>query len=107
MGGKNFMEAGTEIDAMISKKEQCLVKISNILAEACITRATTGKINSLETDISNLISSLPAEDQILILKKLTVTMASQWNNGRKIDHDNDNYKRDQKRQNDIFANRKW
>lgn len=107
MGGKNFMEAGTEIDAMISKKDQCLVKISNILAEACVTRANSGKMNSLETDIANLINPLPAQDQIIVLKKLAVTLASQITGGKKIDNDNEGHKREQKRQNDIFANRRW
>jgi len=107
MGGKNFMEAGTEIDAMISKKDQCLVKISNILAEACVTRARSGKTNSLETDITNLINSLPAEDQIVILKKLTVTLATQLSGAKKVDNDNEDYRREQKRRNDIFANRSW
>lgn len=106
MGGKNFMEAGTEIDAMISKKEQCLVKIANILAEACVTRAKSGKVNSLETDISNTIASLPAEDQVLILKKLSVTLATQISGGARKSGDDD-YGHAQKRRNDIFANRSW
>ena len=68
MANINFMSAGTEIDACISKKEQCLKKISNVLAEACVERGKNGKVsNNMTNDIYNLIKSLPAEDQVQIL----------------------------------------
>lgn len=105
MGEKNFMEAGTEIEALIDKKMQCLVKISNTLAEACITRAKNGKLNSIENDINNLIASLPAEDQVIVLRKLSVTLTNQLSGGkRSSDDDGRKYNN---RHRDIFANRNF
>lgn len=104
MGGKNFMEAGTEIEGYIEKMDQCLVKISNILAEACITRVKNGKTGSLEKDINNLIESLPAEDQVVILRKLSVILATQMC-GREESHNTE--RRSNNRRNDIFANRSF
>lgn len=106
MGDKNFMEAGTEIDALIAKKNQCLDKIANVLAEACVTRAKNGKTNSLEQDISNVIKHLPVEDQNYVLKKLVVVISSQITGGKKSSND-DNSRQSQGRKNDIFAHRAW
>ena len=102
MGTKNFMEAGTEIDALIIKKDQCLVKISNILAEACITRVKNGKTGHLENDIDNLIKSLPETDQVIILRKLAVTLASQIGGNSKP---STNSEKTTNKRSDIFANR--
>ena len=105
MGEKNFMEAGTEIEALVDKKNQCLVKISNILAEACMTRAKNGKLNSIENDINNLIASLPAEDQVVVLRKLSVTLTNQLSGGKKSSDDDGRRYNDRRR--DIFANRNF
>ena len=101
---KIFMEAGTEIEGMIEKKNQCLVKIANVLTDACITRGQNGKINSLETDISNVIRSLPLEDQVVILRKVTVALTSQISGGKSSNDDN---RRSHTRRNDIFACRSF
>ena len=105
MGDKNFMEAGTEIDALVSKKEQCLEKISNVLAEACITRAKNGKINSLENDIKNVISQLPDEDKIVVLEKLAVILSSQISGGKSSINNDRDYSKGKR--NDIFAHRSF
>lgn len=74
---KNFMEASTEISSYISKMDQCLNKIANILAEACVTRGKEGKTTSLEKDIDNAIKGLSYDDQAIVLKKLAVLLTNQ------------------------------
>lgn len=90
MSEKNFMEAGTEIEAMIEKKEQVLTKIANILAEACVTRAKNKKFGNIEVDINNTIKTLPAEDQVVVLRKLSVALTHQISGGKKSDDSRNN-----------------
>ena len=102
MAEKNFMTAGTEIDAYKEKMNQCSEKISNILTEACVSRAKNGKVsNALGEDISKLISSLPLETQVQILTKLAVNLSGQIKGG----NTNTSTKKSSARINDIFANR--
>lgn len=80
----NFMTAGTEIDAMISKKEQCLQKIANSLAEACIERGKDGKVSSnMPGDIYKLIQDLPSDDQIKVLCAALSSVSGSLNGGNR------------------------
>ena len=107
MPTKNFMTAGTEIEGLIDKKAQILEKISNELADACVTRAKSAEINkNMIKDINNLINNLPVEDQRDILLLLSYKLATQ------ITPDAGNFKsrsgsNSSKNRNDIFANRRF
>lgn len=102
MSEKNFMEAGTEIEGIIDKKDQCLSKIANVLAEACVTRAKNKKFGNIEKDIDNLINSLPLEDQVVVLRRLSVNLAHQISGGSPNRNSNNS---GSSRMNNIFANR--
>ena len=104
MAEKNFMTAGTEIDAYKEKINQCTEKISNILTEACVSRAKNGKVSdSLGEDITKLINSLPLETQVQILTKLAVNLSGQIKGG----NNNTPSKKSNKLTNDIFASRNF
>ena len=103
MGEKNFMVAGTEVEGYIDKIDQCLNKISNILGEACVTRAKKGTVsNSLEGDIDNIIRALPLDQQVIVLKKLAVVLCTQIN-GKDTTSSS---KPSKSYSNDIFARRR-
>lgn len=99
MSEKNFMEAGTEIESYISTMEQCVVKVSNVLGEACVSRAKNGKSTSnIENDITNIIKNLPPEYQIKILTRLASILTSQIKGGK-----TESSKKETRRRNDIFS----
>lgn len=103
MAEKNFMTAGTEVEAYVAKIDQCLNKISNILGEACISRVNSGKVsNTLENDISGIISSLPVEQQVIVLKKLAVLLCTQM----KGNSSTESRKANRAFADDIFARRR-
>ena len=82
MANTNFMTAGTEIDGCIEKKNQCLTKIANVLAEACVERGKSGKVtNNMPADIYKLIQSLPSEDQVQILCLALTSVSGSINGG--------------------------
>ena len=102
MGEKTFMTAGTEVDGYIEKIDLCLDKISNILAEACVSRAKKGRVsNELDRYINNIIKHLPLEEQVVILRKLAVVLTSQITGGSK----DKSTKSSKTHVNDMFANR--
>lgn len=105
MPEKNFMTIGTEVEGLIDKKAQVLKKISNELADGCVTRAKSGKINqNLNSDILKIIDSLPLEDQRDILLQLATNLSYQISGTKINNSDNDNRSRSR---NDIFANRRF
>lgn len=79
----NFMEAKTEIDGLVQKKNEIINKAANLLASAIIDRARTKGItshneqNTTIKDIGNAISAFPSEDRELIIKKaITIIVAN-------------------------------
>ena len=73
----NFMEAGTEIESLVEKVESEKSKISNIIANAIVTRAKQGKINtSLGKDIDNLLRGLSTEEKYKIMLKVAYYLAN-------------------------------
>lgn len=88
----NFMTAGTEIGSYVDKYNQCLHKIANITAQACVDRAKSGKVNDgLKTDISNLIKDLPLEDKNKVLLQVCVELSKQITGSSNSDDDNPYY----------------
>lgn len=99
--GINFMEAGTEIDGVITKYEQCLNKIASLVASACISRAAKGNINDgLKTDVLNLIKSLPVEDQNKILIQVILELSKAISSPKKPESN-----KKENKSNGIFSNR--
>ena len=73
---KNFMEAGTEIEEYIDKRNKCLTNIGTIIVEAVSARIANNKpTNNMKDDIMKLISSLPKEDQVEILSYVVVKLS--------------------------------
>lgn len=80
--GKNFMEAGTEIDGTIAKIDECLNRISNSIAEACVDRVKNDKVgNGLVNDIKKLIVDLPQEYQTKVLLFAITTLCKNFCGG--------------------------
>lgn len=79
---KNFMEAGTEIEEQLEKRDKCLSNVSTIIVEAIIARIQSGKAGaSIKSDVQNLIKGLPLEDQIAILSEALSKLASNVSGG--------------------------
>jgi oligoribonuclease (3'-5' exoribonuclease) len=98
----NFMQAGTEIDGLVSKLDDIVTKAANEVAEACIDRARAGKAgNSLETDVANLVKDFPIELQNKIYLK-TIMVITKNIGGSRNPHQRPNNGRSN---NNIFANR--
>lgn len=80
--GKNFMEAGTEIDGTITKIDECLNRISNSIAEACVDRVKSDKVgNGMSNDIKKLISDLPQEYQTQVLLGAITALCRNFSGG--------------------------
>lgn len=72
---KNFMEAGTEIDALINQKRDINKKIGINVAAAIISRVNSGKdTSSLARDIDNLLGNLSNDEkyQVMVLAAVEV-----------------------------------
>lgn len=79
---KNFMEAGTEIEEQLEKRDKCLSNVSTIIVEAIIARIQSGKAGAgIKSDVQNLIKGLPLEDQIAILSEALSKLASNVSGG--------------------------
>lgn len=71
----NFMYAATEIGDILDKKNACLDKASNIIAESCIDRAKEGKVtNNLLDDVMNLLDGFSESDKVTILAEAIVSL---------------------------------
>ena len=79
--GKSFMEAGTEIGALVESREDDLNKIANILSIPIITRIKSGNNAKLSTDISNIICDLADSDQKKVLLRTIDNIARNFNSG--------------------------
>ena len=78
----NFMSAATEIDQYVDKKNQCLNKIANLVAEACVTKGQQGKVTSNTIgDVMNLIHDLTTEDKVVVLANALVAVTAQLHAG--------------------------
>lgn len=99
---KNFTEASTYVDDLITKKDDILSKISNETAEAIICRMRDGKPN-VEADVKNLISDLPVEDQNVVLLRIIQNMAKSLNVSSRGEQKNNG---GGGKRNDIFSGRR-
>ena len=93
--GKNFMEAGTEIEALLDKINSDKAKISNIIAQAIVSRAKQGKINtSLASDIDKLLKGLSAEEKYKIMLTVAYYLANTGEFGNMVSSTSKKKKRD-------------
>lgn len=103
----NFMEAGTEIESILSNITKEKNNVANIVANAIVTRAKQGKINkSLPKDIDGILSGLTVEEKYKIMLNVAYYLANSTDYGntpaptrnkKKSSYDNDSY--------DIFGRR--
>jgi len=76
--GKTFVEASTEIDDLISKKNEILIKIGNSVAAAIVDRANNNKINllsGLSKDVNNLLKDLSDHERYIVMLHAACTIA--------------------------------
>ena len=73
--GKNFVEAQTEIDDLVSQKNEIMVKISNNVAAAVLDRARGGNLKGIGRDIDNLLKDLSDEEKYRVMVSATVAIA--------------------------------
>ena len=105
MATSNFMEAGTEIQGLLDKKKQILIKVSNEIATACVTRARSNSVNeNIVKDVFNLIEDFPLEDQRDILLMVSYKSASQISGTNKSSN---NSRSGRNNMNDIFSSRNF
>ena len=73
--GKNFMAAGTEISALVDKKEEVLIKIGNTIAEV-LTNSDYHSVSpkQLDKDISNLTNDLTDSDKAEVYKQALIAL---------------------------------
>ena len=103
----NFMEAGTEIESILSNINKEKNNVANIVANAIVTRAKQGKINkSLPKDIDGILNGLTVEEKYKIMLNVAYYLANSTDYGntpaptrnkKKASYDNDSY--------DIFGRR--
>lgn len=103
----NFMEAGTEIESILSNINKEKNNVANIVANAIVTRAKQGKINkSLPKDIDGILNGLTVEEKYKIMLNVAYYLANSTDYGntpaptrnkKKSSYDNDSY--------DIFGRR--
>jgi len=73
----NFMEAGTEVQSIISDIEKSKSDIAKIVANAIVSRAKQGKVNqSLSKDINGILKDLPVEDRYEVMLSVAYYLAN-------------------------------
>lgn len=80
----NFTTAASEIQNLISKREQIIKKTGGILAEAIKDRANAGRLDGRsKIEILNMIKEFSDEEKVAILTEAIVSVAgfSNTNNG--------------------------
>lgn len=78
----NFMSANTEIEGVIEKRNQCLTKIANIVAQSCVERGRAGKVNkNMSNDIINLLKDLSKDEQVIVLSEALSVVSNQLADG--------------------------
>jgi Holliday junction resolvase RusA-like endonuclease len=79
--GKNFVEASTEIDELVSQREQILVKIANNVASAIVDRANNNKLNGTARDVDNLLKDLSDSEKYRVMLQTSISIAKHRANG--------------------------
>lgn len=100
---KDYVNAKTEVDDVIDKISQCENKIANIVADMVVTAASKGNVSSVSKNIDNLISELPSELQVNILKSAMITAIDSMSSGAGRSKNVESKSRPNT--NDIFARR--
>lgn len=79
----NFTTAASEIQNLISKREQIIKKTGGILAEAIKDRANAGRLDGRsKSEILNMIKEFSDEEKVAILTEAIVSVAGfSTNNG--------------------------
>jgi len=72
---KSFIEASTEIDDLVSKRNDLLVKISNTVASAIVGRVGDNKLNNLPNDVNNLLKDLSDAEKYQVMLHASITIA--------------------------------
>ena len=74
--GSNFMEAGTEIQSLISTIKTKRNDIAKLVAKAIVSRAKQGKVNNnIGKDIDNLLADLSTEEKYGIILNVVYYLA--------------------------------
>lgn len=73
--GKSFVEASTEIDDLVTKRNETLTKIGNIVALAITDRANNNKVNGLQKDVDGLLKGLSDHEKYLVMLQASVLVA--------------------------------
>ena len=95
---KSMIEATTEIDALVAKKNEINSKIARLIAEAIITKAKNGKTDNVQKDIATFMNSLHgfsdsdkidilAEAIAVVIKNAVGTSYSSKSNSRNKDEE--------------------
>lgn len=84
--GKSFVEASTEIDELLNKKDELLSKIGNIVALAIVDRTNSNKLNSLQKDVDNLLKDMNDHEKYLVMLYATTAIAKNNANGGNMVH---------------------
>ena len=73
----NFMEAGTEIESILSNINKEKNNVASIVANAIVNRAKQGKINkSLPKDIDGILNGLTTEEKYKIMLNVAYYLAN-------------------------------
>lgn len=100
---KDYVTAKTEVEDVIDKISQCESKIANIVADMAVTSVSKGNNASLSKNIDNLISDLPEEMQIKVLKLAMIVALDSVSSGSGRNKTSDSKPRSN--MNDMFARR--
>ena len=79
--GKSFMEAGTEIGALVEAREDDLNKIANILSIAVISKIKANTTNNISVDVEKIICELADSDQKKVLLRTLENIARNFKTG--------------------------
>ena len=79
--GKNFVEASTEIDDLVSQREQILIKIANSVASVIVDRANNNKLNGTARDVDNLLKDLSDSEKYRVMLHASISIAKHRANG--------------------------
>lgn len=77
---ENFMTAGTQIEALVEKKDQLIEKAASLLFEAVKDRMRQNQVKkSMSNDILNILKGFSEEEKNIILSKTIMYLASNQN----------------------------
>lgn len=88
---ENFMSAITQIEDLVTKKNQIIDKVAGLLSEAIIDRIKSGTLNkSTQRDVMNAIKGFSTEEQVQILSRAIIYVGMNTNKN-KTNYDNDEF----------------